>query len=86
MSKYVDWGMIHGEGEIVCECDGCGYEERIWFDTGYPDYKEAQKELRSMGWLSKKVDGEWMDFCCSECSETVNRKFKTRRSNYVDQN
>ena len=29
MSKYTDWGMIHGEGEIVCECDNCGNEERI---------------------------------------------------------
>lgn len=48
MSKYTDWGVIHGEGEIVCECDNCDYEERIEFE-GYPDYKEAQQELRSMG-------------------------------------
>ena len=33
MSKYTDWGMIHGEGEIVCECDNCDYEERIiWYN------------------------------------------------------
>lgn len=80
MSKYTDWGMIHGEGEIVCECDCCGSEERIEFDEGYPDYKEAQKELRSMGWVSRNIDGEWFDFCCQECANEYYENQARRRT------
>ena len=79
MSKYTDWSAIHGEGEVVCECDNCGYEERIEFDNGYPDYKEVQEELRSMGWESRKIGGEWGDYCCSECLDSAYRKFRKKR-------
>lgn len=79
MSKYTDWGMIHGEGEIVCECDNCGSEERVEFDEGYPDYKEAQRELRSMGWVSRKIDGEWGDYCCTECANAAFAKSKRKK-------
>lgn len=78
MSKYTDWGVIHGEGEIVCDCDNCDYEERIEFE-GYPDYKEAQQELRSIGWVSKKIDGEWKDFCCQECADEYYQKYRKKR-------
>lgn len=44
MSKDVEWGYAHGEGEIVCTCDYCGYEERLDFCEG-PDFREAQEEL-----------------------------------------
>lgn len=67
MSKEIDWGMIHGEGDIVCECDQCGEKERIPFEDGIIDYKEAQAELSSYGWVARKVDGEWHDFCTREC-------------------
>ena len=26
MSKNIEWGMVHGEGEVVAECDNCGAE------------------------------------------------------------
>lgn len=66
MSKEVEWGVIHGEGEIVCTCDHCGYEERLEFEDG-PDFREAQDELREMGWSSSKINGEWFDFCSMDC-------------------
>jgi len=66
MSKSVEWGIIHGEGEIVCVCDYCSNEETIPFDCG-PDFREAQREIESYGWFSRKIDGEWYDFCCEEC-------------------
>lgn len=78
MSKYIDWGIIHGEGTIIAECDECGIEENAYeFECGDVDvdYREAQSNLRDMGWVSKKINNEWHDFC-PECK----RKFinKTR--------
>lgn len=67
MSKEVEWGVIHGEGTIVCTCDNCGCEEEIEFDGGRPDYREAQDEIEDLGWMSTKVNGEWYDFCCESC-------------------
>lgn len=67
MSKEIDWGMIHGEGDIVCECDQCGEEERIPFEDGCIDYREAQTELKALGWVSRKIDDEWHDFCSNKC-------------------
>lgn len=67
MSKDVEWGVIHGEGTIVCTCDNCGYDEGYEFDCGYPDYREAQEYLIDCGWVSARILGEWHDFCCEEC-------------------
>jgi hypothetical protein len=66
MSKGVEWGERHGEGSIVCECDQCGEQELIDFDDG-PDFRAAQEELKEMGWISRKIDGEWYDFCSEAC-------------------
>lgn len=67
MSKEIDWSPIHGEGSIVCTCDQCGREHEVEFDNGHPDFREAQAEIRSMGWVSMKQDDEWFDFCGQKC-------------------
>jgi len=67
MSKEVEWSRIHGEGEIVCTCDQCYDEERIEFEDGHPDFKAAQAELKGIGWVSRKIDNEWYDFCSEQC-------------------
>lgn len=67
MSKEIQWGVYHGEGNIVCTCDNCGFEHEVDFDGGAPDFREAQAEIRSIGWQSIKIDGEWYDFCCEKC-------------------
>ncbi len=67
MSKYVDWSPFYGEGDIVCECDQCGVEERFPFEDNYPDYAGAQKVLHEIGWQSMRSKGTWYDFCCEEC-------------------
>ena len=68
MSKEIEWGIIHGEGEIVCECDNCGEQELFPFEDGLFDFKEVQEELRdSYGWISRKINGEWKDFCSKNC-------------------
>lgn len=76
MSKTVDWGLIHGEGEIVCLCDHCGGEEDISFYDG-PDFKEAQRELEGMGWVSRKISGVWHDFCCEDCLRAYLKEAQT---------
>lgn len=65
--KEVDWSLIHGEGEIVCNCDQCGNEYRYEFYDGYPDYKDCQETLKGMSWLSRRISDEWYDFCCEKC-------------------
>lgn len=67
MSKEVDWSVIHGEGTIECDCDMCGSNYQYEFYDGYPDFKECQEELKKLGWVSRKINGEWCDFCCNDC-------------------
>lgn len=76
MSKEVQWGLIHGEGNIECECDQCGRDYSYPFEDGDIDFKSCQDELRSQGWSSKKINGEWYDFCCEECYKKFMEKTK----------
>ena len=64
--KDVAWGVIHGEGTIICKCDQCGRKEEYEFDDGYPDFKTFQKYLFGKGWKSAQIFGEWKDFCCED--------------------
>lgn len=66
MSKDIDWGLAWGEGTIVCTCDKCGHYEEFEFEDG-PDFREVQDELKQRGWVSRKINGEWYDFCSKEC-------------------
>lgn len=50
-------------GYTTVECDCCGEELNI--DGVQWDTIKDEKEFN--GWLSRKVDGEWYDFCCYEC-------------------
>lgn len=65
--KDVAWGVIHGEGTIVCKCDQCGKKEEYPFDDGYPNFKAFQKQLFGKGWKSAQICGEWHDFCGEDC-------------------
>ena len=68
ISKDIVWGMIHGAGEILATCDWCECDEVAQeFEDSCYDFKEAQNYLRGCGWSSRKVNGEWYDFCCKEC-------------------
>lgn len=39
MSKEVDWGVIHGEGDIVSTCEMCDLEHRYPFEDQDVDYR-----------------------------------------------
>ncbi len=66
MSKDISWDPWYGHGEIVCTCDFCGEFEVIDFGDG-PDFKMAQEDLKSLGWVSRKIDNTWYDFCSEQC-------------------
>lgn len=67
--KVLIWGFTRGEGTIECACDNlkCNTNFDYEFDNGYPDWKDCQDKLKTYGWISRKIDGEWYDFCCPEC-------------------
>lgn len=75
MSKEVDWGVIHGEGDIVCTCDECGNEHLVPFEDQQVDYREAQRAIEDEGWGSCQVNGEWKDFCCETCRNNYIKKY-----------
>jgi len=51
-------------GEFYLTCDNCGNVAGKVFD-GFEKAVEAKKEL---GWKSKKINGQWEDWC-EECCE-----------------
>ncbi len=44
-------------------CDNCKSSE-ILFDI---DNDRTGKELLAKGWIVRKVDGQWRDFCSEDC-------------------
>lgn len=62
MSKDSDYTF--GNMTVDCDAPGCKESEIIeGFDNHPPSYSQANDELREMGWVSRKVGSEWLDFC-----------------------
>lgn len=62
MSKESDYTF--GDMEVDCDHPGCQAHEQLeGLDNYPPSYSQANQELREMGWASRKVNGEWLDFC-----------------------
>ena len=59
MGKEMDYNFC----ECECTCDYCGEEEII--DS--VDYTEINETLKDLGWINRKIDGEWKLFCCQDC-------------------
>lgn len=58
-----------GQTFVFCDGKGCNNEETIDGFDGHPlPYSDVNDELRDMGWISKKVKGEWIDLC-DECKD-----------------
>lgn len=57
-----------GEQVFTPTCDGCG----DMLDDEY-DFYDAVQAKKIAGWQSKKMYGEWYDYC-PECQEKENRK------------
>ena len=54
-----------GEQIFTPTCDLCGAE----LEDEY-DFYDAVDAKKLAGWRSKKIDGEWQDFC-PECREKI---------------
>ena len=65
--KEIDWSFIYGEGTIECYCDECGDNYSYEFCDGDVDFRDCQETIKEYGWISRKIDNEWFDFCCDEC-------------------
>ena len=74
--KDVEWSMYHGEGTIECYCDNCNKNYSYEFFDGNIDFRDCQEMLKEDGWISRKIDGEWYDFCCEECYYSYIKKNK----------
>ncbi|OPZ76640.1 MAG: hypothetical protein BWY78_01310 [Alphaproteobacteria bacterium ADurb.Bin438] len=49
--------------EFGFSCDFC--EENI--GGGMFDFNESMEMKKQDGWINRKHDGEWFNFCCEEC-------------------
>lgn len=50
-------------------CDNCKSGEFLLAI----DNERTGKELLAKGWVVKKVDGRWRDFCCEDCYREFQR-------------
>ena len=57
--------MIRNDVEgLVLECDSCS--NFIKDDTVHT-YKEMSDLGKASGWIYRKINGQWYNFCCDEC-------------------
>ena len=66
MSIQKQWKR--SEAVFIPTCDICGAE----LDEEY-DFYDAVEAKKAAGWRSKKICGDWMDFC-PDCGDRVDRR------------
>lgn len=71
MSKYKDGSFI------IIECDECG--ERFDVDLDDYDYSEVNEVFKEEGFISRKINDEWLNFCCIDCLRAFKSKHDFRR-------
>lgn len=70
MSRELDFdGWWQGTVIYSCDRPRCRSEELFKFDDEEEAYsQEFIRELRERkGWITTKVNGRWVDFCCEAC-------------------
>lgn len=65
---------------IEVECDECGLEYIYDCFGDGPDFKGCQEEIKSAGWISRTIDGEWHDFCCQECYDKFKKQHLQKKA------
>lgn len=50
-------------GDTEIECDCCGFSLHLDV-VQYPSINQKKKDL---SWITRKIDGEWKDFCSNDC-------------------
>ena len=67
--KEVNYDLV---GTIVsCDCKKC---KNISF---YPftNFNKVNGRAKNNGWITRKVNGKWVDFCCEQCYDDYTRKY-----------
>ena len=69
----LDTDSTFGTSDITCDREGCSSDFTHDGFDGHYDIVEACKEARAFGWVIKKIDGEWVHYCCTGCYEIDNK-------------
>jgi len=59
-----------GEYLVICDTRNCNHEDD--YDTD-GNWDELMRQMRLDGWKSKRVDGEWKNYC-PECAAKAKEK------------
>lgn len=57
--------IVQSRNKYTPTCDVCGTELKEEYD-----FYDAVDAKKTAGWKSRKIDGEWCDFC-TECQEVA---------------
>ena len=64
----IDKDYTFGTATVYCDCKGCPSERNIeGFDNHPPQFDEILAEMKDYGWVSKRLNGEWLHFCGAAC-------------------
>lgn len=66
--------MSEFDRDFGFECDNCSHT----IGGGIYDFDESLEMRKAEGWISRKFDGEWYNFCSEECLNDWMRKFMNR--------
>lgn len=59
-----DQDYTFGETEVSCDGENCSRSETIdGFDRHPLLFSDVAQEIKKMGWVVKKEDGEWLHIC-----------------------
>jgi len=61
--KEIKHDQAPGRCSCWVQCDQCDHAEYI----PSSDFSAINKELRDCGWIVKKINGQWKEFCSNEC-------------------
>lgn len=67
--------MSDFDRDLGFECDYCGQT----VGGGIYDFEESLECKKREGWINRKIDGEWLSFCCEDCWNEYQEKYLGRK-------
>jgi len=75
----IDRDYTFGTARMYCDSLKCSHDILIeGFDCHVPVWEEIKSDMDLEGWISRKIDGEWLHFCCLNCYEEFLRDNKKK--------
>lgn len=76
--------LYGGDGTVEVYCDNSHCSRKYTYDFfGGLDFRDCQEEIKTVGWISRKVDDEWYDFCCKECYYVFLKERENNKKQFV---